>query len=831
VVLVKKKTGDLRFCIDYRRLNSVTKPDRYPIPLIEELIDKLREQTFYSTLDLKDGYWQVPVKQEDIEKTAFTVQGLGHFEFVVMPFGLSNAPATFQRMMSELLKDQPGTLVYMDDIIVSGSTLQEHDENLNRVLHKLQEHGLSLNDKKCRYRQRQVDYLGHTVSAAGLKPNGEKVQAILALRPPSTINEVRTFLGMAGYYRKFIPGFGTIAEPLTSLTLKESKFQWGQAQTTAYQTLKLAVATCPVLQFPKSGGQFCVSTDASDVGIGATLTQYDSDGNERVLAFASRVLTKAEKNLAVIERECLAIVWALEKWRHYLLGCKFVVRSDHKPLQWLHSVKENNAKLTRWVLKLAEFEFTIQHIDGSKNVVPDALSRLPITVSTVSFDGGMSMAEMGKLQIQDGELAPIIFALKNPSAKPGNAPARLLGSSRRFGELWNQLKIDVGVLIREMDDGKKLIVVPQLLRRTLVKDWHNQGHLGVTATVARLQERFYWPGLGTDVSNWIGDCSTCNRRKPWTEEPKPPLRSNLATGPWECCAMDIVGPLPLTRHGNRFILTMCDTFTKWPEAVALPDQRASTIAQAVVDCIVANHGVPQKILSDQGANFESKLFHHLCRILGVRKLQTTAYHPQGNGLCERFNGTLSDIISTLVNHHGDDWDEVLGLALFHYRSKVHSAIGVSPFVMLYGRQPRQVPDVELPRFAATHALTSSSGDYMGNLEMKLSRLHQQTREIQAQRLLRSSETTRKTLPPLTPGDKVFLKNNCRRHKFDDRFKGPFRVSQQLDDQTVLLDKDTVLYRTHRGRIKTRPRHWNDYLHGEKYDSFFRHGGKECRVSM
>lgn len=829
VVLVKKKTGDLRFCVDFRRLNAITKTDRYPIPLIDELIDKLRGQSIYSTLDLRDGYWQVPMRECDREKTAFTIQGIGHFEFNVMPFGLCNAPATFQRMMSNILKDLPGTSVYLDDIIVSGASIQEHDRNLERVLSKLKENGLSLNDKKCHLRKTQVDYLGHSVSAAGLKPNGEKVQAILSIKTPVNINEVRTFLGMASYYRKFIQKFSEMAEPLTQLTLKEKKFEWGTSQQKAFLNLKLAISTCPTLQFPKQGGKFRVSTDASDVGLGATLTQIDPENHEFAIAFASRTLSRAEKNLAVIERECLAIVWALSKWRHYLLGRQFTIRTDHKPLQWLHTMKDNNGKLTRWALKLAEYDFDIHYIKGQSNIVPDALSRLPIEVNSITFSTSMKMSELAQLQTQDSELAPVIFALKNPPTAHNSQP-KLYGSSRRFEKLWNQLRLDSDVLIREPLGGGKVIVMPQILRRNLVKDWHAQGHLGITATLGHLQDRFYWPGMGTDVANWIAGCDTCNRRKAWTKEPAAPLRHNLASYPGECWAMDIVGPLEITPSGNRYILSMCDTFTRWPEAVPIPDQKAPTIARAMVDRVIAAHGVPTKILTDQGANFESQLIHQICHTLGTKKIRTTAYHPQGNGLCEKFNGTICDILSTLTNSRGDDWDEVLGLALLHYRTRIHATTGYSPFEMTYGRHPQLLPDLQYPKLPSNPDCVSSE-DYLGKLQQTISNIHQTAHNRQTDHLVERKPVP-KPLAPLVQGEQVYLKNSARQNKFDVRFKGPFKVAQPIDDQTVLLQTNRGLYRAHRNRIKTLPKRvtrknsrLDDYISGDQYEQLFRRGGR------
>ena len=299
----------------------------------------------------------------------------------------------------------------------------------------------------------------------------------------------------------------------------------------------------------------------------------------------------------------------------------------------------------------------------------------------------------------------------------------------------------------------------------------------------------------------MADCNTCCRRKPWTAEPAVPMRNNLASRPGECWAMDIVGPLPTTRNGHRYILTMCDVFTRWAEAIALPDQRAPTIARAVVDRVIAAHGVPEQILTDQGQNFDSQLMHHVCQLLGIHKSRTTAYHPQGNGHCERFNGTLSDIISSLVSKNGGYWDEVLSLALFLYRTKTHSSIGSSPFQMTYGRQPRRIQDTTAPSLTIEHVPTNRD-DYIIMLQRNILEFHHLANEKQ---ITHVQCQQRPTLPALVEGEEVFLKKNVRTGKFDDRFSAPFAVTQTVDDQNVVIATDAGPYRCHRGRIKLRPR--------------------------
>lgn len=603
VLLTPKKNGTYRFCVNFRRLNAMTVPDKHPLPLIEEVLDSLVGQSVYSTLDLQSGYWQIPLHPDDQEKTAFTIQGLGHFQFQVMPFGLNNAPATFQRAMEGILRDIDGCQVYLDDIIVSGATIEEHDRRLDAVLKRLQNANLTLNESKCHFRKTAIEYLGHSVSAAGVRPNGDKIEAILKMKTPENISELRSFLGLTNYYRRFINHYSNLAEPLMELTRKNTHFVWTQRQQRAVDHLRLAISSCRTLQFPHADWTFIVATDASNVGLGASLRQLDPSGNEHVIAFASRALTKPERNLSTIERECLALVWATAKWRHYLLGKCFQIECDHKPLLWLDSMKDTNTKLSRWIVKLTEYNFTLKHVKGEENVVADALSRLPIPVQTLSIDKELTTSELATLQAQDEELAQVIFQKR--ANDPEFRPQALIGPARRYTQLWDEIIFRSGVLCRRRKDGFSTVIIPRILRPRVLAGIHESGHIGTDASVQMLRERYYWPGMITDMENFVAQCLQCNRRKAWSKQPIIQPRPILCSTPMECWSMDIIGPLPETSAGNQYILTMCDMFTKWPEAVALPEQSAEAIAKAIVSRIITTHGVPHKILSDQGRNFES----------------------------------------------------------------------------------------------------------------------------------------------------------------------------------------------------------------------------------
>jgi transposase InsO family protein len=487
-------------------------------------------------------------------------------------------------------------------------------------------------------------------------------------------------------------------------------------------------------------------------------------------------------------------------------------------------MKEHNTKLARWALKLTEYDFTVHHIPGSLNRVPDALSRLPSIVKSITLEQDFSEENLAKLQAKDPELSAIIHQ-KRTALLPAPSPSQRHGVNKRYIQLWHQLVLQNNLLFRAVSQEQRLLIVPSILRRRVVQQWHEQGHIGVSATASLLRERYYWPGMEADVQEHVSSCLVCNRRKQWQERPQPPQRTLSALQPMECWAMDFVGPLPVTTRGNKYILTMIDSFTRWTEAIALPDQSASGVAQAIVSQIVSIHGVPHKILTDQGRNFESNLVNEVTKLLGINKVRTTPYHPQGNGMCEKFNGTLKNILATMVNSDGNDWDSCLSMALWFYRTKPHSATGASPFEMLFGRQPRHIPELYFPQFQ-TDGIFLTGTTYLETLKRRIKSFHQAAENKSID--LQLAAPPRKPPIPLCPGDQVLLEKGQRKHTFDNRFEGPFPVMEQVDAQNVILQKDEKPYRVHRQRLKRLPKRLSENnLLGAEYDSFFR-GGKGRR---
>ena len=441
-VFARKKSGDLRICVDYRELNKRSTKDAYPLPLPDEVQNRLAGTKIFTTLDLQCGYWQVPINPEDQSKTAFCPgPDMGLFEFTRMPFGLTGAPSTFQRMMNKIFRGLPFVTTYIDDIMVHSATPEEHCHHLQQVFEKLRQAGLTLKGKKCKVAMSEVHYLGHVFSEAGMTPDNQKIVAIQDWPTPTTVKEVRRFLGLASYYRRYIPNFADISKPLNDLTQKNVSFEWSITCEAAFRALKAKLITAPILAYPQfhhNASQFVLQTDASASGLGAILEQ-----SGHVIAYASRTLNKAEQQYSVIQKECLAAVYAMKQFCHYLLGRPFTLVTDHAPLQWL-SAQKMEGLLCRWALSMQEYTFTIQYRSGSQNANADALSRRDIATTVSSALTQISSSDTQQQVVEEQKRDPAIKEIFQALSKSQMPPTGWMWKSsplNRYRQLWSQLKI------------------------------------------------------------------------------------------------------------------------------------------------------------------------------------------------------------------------------------------------------------------------------------------------------------------------------------------------------------------------------------------------------
>ena len=735
VVLVRKKDGSLRFCIDLRKLNAQTVKNVYSLPCIEDALDSLNGACIFTSLDLKSGYWQVELDEDSIPLTAFTVGPLGFYECVRMPFGLTNVPATFQRLMELCLGGLhlDWCIIYLDDIIIFSKNPDDHITRLKGVFEKLAKAGLKLKSSKCKFFRSSLKYLGHIVLRDGIATDPRKIEAVRNWLRPKTVTDIHSFVGFTNYYRKFMKGYAKRARLLHKLTSgenakhKNQKVVWNIRCNDSFEALKSICSECPVLAYADYTKPFVLHTDASTTGLGVVLYQKQEDGKERVIAYASRTLNKSEQNYDAHKLKFLALKWAITDIFHeYLYGATFNMYTDNNPLTYILSTAKLDAMGHRWVASLGPYNFALHYKPGKLNCDADVLSCISWeSVSPAVVQATMGLAHVDRTLILDPEVrgqksvdAPFVLkslklsdATRKWQCRQSKYPeirkivekiqngewstykynSNDLVSMKSYVKVRADLELENGLLYRRLrlkdhDMDTYQFVVSVKYRNVALDLLHDKfGHLGIDMTTALSSERFFWPKMAEEIRQYIQNCECCLRYKQqpeWAE-----LKPLEASYPLELVHMDY---LKIGGKGdpNSNVLVITDHFTRYSQAYVTSNQQAATAARVFVKEFVCNYGWPTRILTDQGQTFNGKFFKALCKEAKILKMRTSPYHPQTNGQPERFNRTVMTMLGTLPGDKKINWQDWVSTLCHAYNCTVTKVTGYSLYFLMFRQQPR-----------------------------------------------------------------------------------------------------------------------------------------------
>ena len=988
LVIVPKKDKTLRVCVDYRRVNDLTMKKAYPLPKISDCLDTLAGAKYFCSLDLASGYHQVAMEDNDKPKTAFSTRR-GLKQFTVLPFGLTGAPSTFERLMEMVLSglQWEQCVLYLDDVLCFGESFETTLSNLELILKRFETANLKLKPSKCKMFQTSVEFLGHIVSSNGVSCDPKKISAVVDWPRPKNVKDVRSFLGYAQYYRKFVANFAHLAAPLYELTKNKRKFVWTEACTNAFELIKGKLVESPVLAYPTRTDPFILDTDASLYGVGAVLSQIQ-DGEEKVIAYGSKALSTSQQNYCTTMRELLAVVLFVKQYHHYLWGRHFLVRTDHASLTWLMNFKEPTGMLARWLSMLGNYDFEIQYRKGVSHGNADGLSRqvsrkckrsdcgqcltiengevnclvrnnfeqkleeygesccgvvykitpvmleqcLPWSVEEVpnmldqcsplsveevpelskqcspwsveevsklctsspvsenkvlllkqnfcdenfelevlpklctfalaysyifvmltwmvsreckvastdvnaevaqvnvvtrsqtnqasgskqaansvqrnetalcsNWVNSWSLEEIRKMQQNDSCIDELI-KLKTDRTDPPDKDT-LSSKDLEFRTLcaqWNYLRVENGLLYRKWvnensdKDSVLQLVAPKELRKDILHLLHSHktsGHLGIAKTLGKLRHRFYWPRHKADVERWCKSCKVCEVTNSSLHPKKAPLQQKPVYRRMDRIACDIMGPVDTSENGNSFILVVCDYFSKYTEAYAIPDMTAQTCADKLVTEWICRFGCPVVLHSDQGRMFEAELFKEMCMLLDIHKTRTARYRPNSDGLVERMNRTVKKMLMSYVHENPRSWDEHLPFVLMAYRASIQESTGCTPNLMMFGEENR-LP-VDIMYYSATVSGSEAPicpNEFVEWLRSVLSQAFEKAilylkKSAKRQKRLYDQKSF---LRQFKVGEFVWILNPAKRiGKFSVAWEGPYLVIQKLSDVNYIIQE-------------------------------------------
>lgn len=751
--IVPKKDGNIRPCGDYRMLNAITKPDRYPVPRLQDFTYILAGKKVFSSLDINRAYNCIPVNNDDIEKTA-VITPFGLYEFPRMPFGLRNAAQTFQRFMDHsVLQGLDFLYSFADDVIIASADTATHKRHLEEVFKRFNAFGITINISKCCFGQEKLNFLGYEVSTEGIRPLQDKVKAICDYPRPKTVEELRRYLGMLNFYRSHIPHAAQDQAEMNKYLHNSKKkdktiIEWTKEAECEFEKSKVSLQKAALLTHPLPDSPLALMTDASDSSVGAVLQQREGN-NWSPLSFFSKRLTEAQRKYSTYDRELLGIYLAIIHFRKLIEGREVVIYTDHKPLVYLFSKlgsEKETPRRTRQIMFISEFTTKIEHISGADNVTADSLSR----IETINCPTGFDLVELARAQETDKQLSELIQGSKNNSLR--------FSQHKITGTEYN--------ITYETSTGKKRMYLPAQFRDKVIEAIHNISHPGIRTTRRMTADRYFWVGMNKDVNRIARACIRCQRAKVHRH-----TLSELGHFPdcdrFEHIHIDIVGPLPTSQEGHRYLITMLDRATSWPEAIPVSDISANSVARVVYENWIVRFGCPLRLTSDQGRQFESEIFKHLMRFLGVEKIRTTAYHPQGNGAVERMHRSLKVALRAKLDN--ENWLGELPTVLLGLRAAPRCDTNVSAAQLVYGstvRLPGEFYDNTNSQFYDSYEYVQHLRETISSLKPKPSQ-HRDSRTIFVH-------------PELKKCSHVFVRRDMAKKSLQPPYDGPYQVIKRDD---------------------------------------------------